>query len=167
MSYSKHLEKSSVINADSTRVFDFIDEHGKLSSHMNKSSWFMGGGKMATEVDKGKGQEIGSHIKMSGKVLGLNLFLDEVVAERLRPTRKVWMTVGNPNLLVIGNYQMGVELTTQANRTNLKLFIDYDLPNGVTKILGVMFGGMYAKWCVDQMLKSVVEHFNESKLMTT
>lgn len=38
-----------------------------------------GGGKMETWVDKGKGQKVGSHIKMSGKVFGINLFLDEVI----------------------------------------------------------------------------------------
>ena len=159
MCYSGHFEKSSVINADNTSVFDFIDDHGKFSSHMNKSSWMMGGGKMRTEVDEGKGQEVGSHIKMGGNVLGVNLFLDEVVTVRLRPTRKVWKTVENPNLLVISNYQMGVELVTEANKTNLKVFIDYDLPKGGSKILGFIFGGAYAKWCVDQMINGVVDHF--------
>lgn len=159
MSFSKHLEKSSVINADSTSIFDFIDDHIKFSSHMSKSSWMMGGGKMTTEVDEGKGQKVGSHIKMGGKVMGFNLFLDEVVTERSRPTRKVWETVGSPNLFIIGNYQMGVELTPENGKTKLKVFINYDLPNGGTKVLGVIFGGMYAKWCVDQMLNGVIDHF--------
>lgn len=159
MSFSKHLEKSSLVAKDITSVFDFIDDHIKFSSHMNKSSWMMGGAKMTTEVDKDKGQKIGSHIKMGGKIMGFNLFLDEVVTERSRPTRKVWKTVGNPNLLVIGNYQMGVELVPENNKTKLKVFIDYDLPDGASKVLGVMFGNMYAKWCVDQMLNGVVDHF--------
>lgn len=159
MPYSKHLEKTLVINADCVNVFDFIDDHIKFSSHMGKSSWMMGGGKMTTELDEGRGQIVGSHIKMGGKIMGFNLFLDEVVTERSRPTRKVWKTVGNPNLLIIGNYQMGVGLTQESNGTKLKVFIDYDLPSGGTKILGVMFGGMYASWCVDQMLNGVVDHF--------
>lgn len=159
MPFSKHLEKSFLINADIVNVFDFIDDHGKFSSHMNKSSWMMGGGKMTTEVDEGKGQKIGSHIKMGGKIMGFNLSLDEVVTERSRPTRKAWKTVDNPNLLVIGNYQMGVELAPESNKTRLKVFIDYDLPEGSTKILGIMFGGIYANWCVDQMLGGVIDHF--------
>lgn len=159
MSFSKHLEKSSLVAKDITSVFDFIDDHIKFSSHMNKSSWMMGGAKMTTEVDKDKGQKIGSHIKMGGKIMGFNLFLDEIVTERSRPTRKAWKTVGNPNLLVIGNYQMGVELVPENNKTKLKVFIDYDLPDGASKVLGVMFGNIYAKWCVDQMLNGVVDHF--------
>lgn len=126
---------------------------------MNKSSWMMGGGKMSTEVDEGKGQKVGSHIKMGGTILGMKMFLDEVVTERTPPTRKVWKTVGNPNLLVIGNYQMGVELDPDNNDTSLKVFIDYDLPSGISRLFGILFGKMYAKWCVDQMLNGVVDHF--------
>lgn len=94
------------------------------------------------------------------RVLGFHLFLDEVVTERSRPTRKVWETVGNPHLLVIGNYQMGIELTPQAHNTKLKVFVDYDLPSGGSKILGVICGSVYANWCVDQMLQGVVAHFS-------
>lgn len=159
MSFAKHLEKSTLVKADISSVFDLIDDHAKFSSHMNKSSWMMGGGKMTTKVDDGKGQKIGSHIKMKGSVMGFNLILDEVVVERSRPKRKVWQTVGNPSLIVIGNYQMGVELKSENNKTNLKMFIDYDLPSGITRILGLMFGGMYANWCVQQMLNSVSSNF--------
>jgi len=159
MQYSKHLEKTSSISADASTIFDFIDDHVKFSSHMNKSSWMMGGGRMMTEVDEYKGQKVGSHIKMSGKVMGVNLFLDEVVTEYSRPIRKVWKTVGNINLLVIGNYQMGVELTPENNNTNLKVFIDYDLPSGGSKVIGVIFGRMYANWCIDQMLNGVINQF--------
>jgi hypothetical protein len=159
MLFSKHLEKTAVINARSSSVFDFIDDHIKFSSHMNKSSWMMGGGKMTTEVDEGKGQKIGSHIKMEGTILGMKMFLDEVVTDRTPPTRKVWKTVDNPNLIVIGNYQMGVELDPDDSKTNLKVFIDYDLPTGGSKLLGILFGNMYARWCVDQMLNGVTDNF--------
>lgn len=159
MSFSKHLEKITEVNGSVPIVFDFIDDHIKFSSHMSKSSWMMGGGKMTTEVDEGKGQKIGSHIKMGGNVLGMKMFLDEVVTERTPPTRKIWKTVGNPNLVIIGNYQMGVELDPDGKKTKLKVFIDYDLPSGSSKLLGIIFGGMYARWCVDQMLNGVINNF--------
>ena len=42
----------------------------------------------------------------------------------------------------------------------MTVFIDYALPDGVvTYWLGRLFGGMYAKWCVNQMLDGVVTHF--------
>ena len=33
---------------------------------------------MATETDEGKGQRIGSHIRLSGKAFGIPIFLDEI-----------------------------------------------------------------------------------------
>ena len=114
---------------------------------------------METQVDEGKGQKVGSHIQMSGKVLGINLFLDEVVTEHIPPNRKVWQTIGAPNLIVIGNYQMGVELTSIKGKSKLKVFIDYDLPEGVSKIFGYLFGRMYAKWCVSQLTNGVIDNF--------
>lgn len=37
--------------------------------------------------------------------------------------------------------------------SRLRVFIDYELPNGwLTYWLGLLFGGLYAKWCVKQML---------------
>ncbi len=119
----------------------------------------MWGEKMETQVDEGKGQKVGSHIRMEGKVFGINLFLDEVVTEHTPPSRKVWKTVGNPKLLVIGNYQMEISLIPENGKTKLKVFIDYDSPKGGSRLLGYLFGGMYARWCVKQMLDSVVEHF--------
>ena len=117
---------------------------------------------METQVDEGNGQKVGSHIRMSGKVLGINLFLEEVVTEYNPPHRKAWETVGNVTLLVIGNYQMGVEIVPENEESKLKIFIDYDFPTGVSKLLGVLFGDMYAKWCVRQMLNGVVEHFKSA-----
>lgn len=44
----KHYEDSSTIKASPSALFAYIDNHKSLSSHMNKSSWMMGGGKMET-----------------------------------------------------------------------------------------------------------------------
>lgn len=111
-------------------------------------------------ADAGKGQNLGSHIQMKGSVLGVNLYLDEVITEYKPPYRKVWKTVGSPKLVVIGNYQLGFELTDMGNKSVFKVFIDYNLPSNGLKILGVIFGGIYAKWCVRQMIGSVAEQFN-------
>ncbi|MBI2599810.1 SRPBCC family protein [Candidatus Daviesbacteria bacterium] len=162
MTYSHHYQETALIQASATDTFNFIDDHNNFSSHMNRSSWMMGGGKMETHVDEGNGQRVGSHIRMSGKVLGINLFLEEVITEYNPPHRKAWETVGNLKLLVIGNYQMGVEIATERKKSKLKVFINYDSPTGVSKLLGVIFGDMYAKWCVHQMLNGVVEHFKST-----
>lgn len=120
----------------------------------------MGGGSMKTETDEGKGRKLNSHIKMSGKVFGINLFLDEVIVEHEPPRRKAWETIGKVNLLIIDQYKLGFEITPSDNASNLNVYIDYDLPkSGITRLLGYLLGGMYAKWCVNQMLNGVEAHF--------
>lgn len=115
---------------------------------------------MRTELDAGRGQRVGSHIRMSGRVLGLELSLDEVVVERVAPHRKVWETVGSPRLLVIGPYRMGFEVTGRGGKSDLRVFIDYALPSAwPQRWLGRAFGGYYARWCVRSIVSDAVHQF--------
>lgn len=113
---------------------------------------------METTIDEGGGKKVGSHIRLSGRAFGIRLSLDEVVT-RYEPFRfKTWETVGTPELVVIGHYRLGVEITPQDAGSTLRIFIDYNLPekNGW---LGRLFGRTYARWCVRQMLHGVRDHF--------
>ena len=113
---------------------------------------------MDTSVDDGHGKETGSHIRMNGNILGMNLSLDEVITHREPPRMKVWETVGSPKLLVIGHYRMNVKIEPQESESVLRVSIDYDLPT-TKRWLGRLFGGAYAKWCVQQMLDGARDHF--------
>lgn len=62
----------------------------------------MVGGKMQLILDDHQGRTIGSHIVMRGKVLGFDLFVDEIVTERVPPEKKTWETV-EERLVVIGS----------------------------------------------------------------
>lgn len=157
----RHYEESITISASPIAVFTYADDHKNFSSHMNKSSWMMGGGKMETHVDEGNGQKLSSHIKMHGKIFGVKLFLDEVITQYEPPNRKAWKTVGDINLLIIGYYTLGFTITTKEEKSLLNVYIDYDLPNSFFGyLLGLIFGELYAKWCVHQMITGVKEHFN-------
>ena len=87
-----HNKSNALISASPERVFALVDDHERLSAHMSQSSWRMGGGHMTTTFDEGHGQRVGSHVLISGHLLGLNLSLDEVVTQREPPARKVWET---------------------------------------------------------------------------
>ena len=154
----KHFEKTLLILSSPENVFSYADNHANFSAHMNQSSWMMGGGRMDTSTDEGHGQQIGSHIRMTGKVLGISVFLNEVVKDHKPPYLKTWETVGNIRLLVIGHYRMGFEITPQNEHSSLRVFIDYDLPTA-SAWLGRLFGEFYAKWCVNQMANGVRNHF--------
>ena len=156
----RHAESSALINASPQAAFAFIDDHARFSSHMNESSWMMGGGRMSVGLDAAKGQAVGSRISLSGRVFGVRLSVDEVVTRREPPINKVWETVDVPRLLVIGAYTMGVQITPVDGRSRMRVFIDYELPKGwATYWLGLLFSGFYARWCVDQMLKGAVKTF--------
>ena len=118
---------------------------------------------MKTILDEGRGQRVGSHIRVSGRVFGFELSLDEVVTERDPPTRKAWETVGSPRLLVIGPYRMHFEVTPRGDDSWLRVFIDYALPSTwPERWLGRVFGGYYAHWCTQSMVSDAVGHFATS-----
>ena len=153
-------ESSGCVPASMSQVFAHIDDPTRLASHMRKGSWRMAGGQMNTETDAGRGQTVGSRIRLSGRVVGVELSVEELVVERDPPRRKVWATTGTPKLLVIGHYRMGFELSPQANGSMLRVFIDYALPERApTRWLARLFSRYYARWCTRQMVDDAVEHF--------
>ena len=156
--FLKHYGENALIGSSPENVFAYLNDHTRLSSHMSRSSWMMGGGRMQTEVDEGRGQKIGSHIRLSGKAFGINISLDEVVTCYEPPRLKIWKTVGMPRLLVVGHYRMGIEITPRNGIADLRVFIDYDPPQ-TNKWLGYLFGKAYARWCIRQMLYGIRDHF--------
>lgn len=158
-----HSYRSEVLlDAGLDDVFAYVDDHAQFSGHMNRSSWMMAGGRMETSADEGQGRTVGSHIRMTGRVVGVKLELDEVITVRDPPSRKAWETVGEVRLLVIGHYQMSLELEPEATQTRLVVAIDYDLPTK-NAWLGRLFGKVYAMWCVRQMLQTTRAHFSRER----
>ena len=120
---------------------------------------------MAVEFDAARGQKPGSRIRMSGRVFGIELSLEEVVTEREPPHRKTWETEGVPRLLVIGRYRMGFELSPLGENSMLRVFVEYALPEGVPgRWLGRLVGRYYARWCAQRMVDDAVKHFASSKV---
>ena len=154
----RHEDAHTLVEAAAPAVFAFVDDHEQFSAHMSQSSWMLGGGRMVTVVDDGRGQRVGSHIRMSGTVWGITLTLDEIVTEHVPPHRKAWETVGDVRLVVVGPYRMQIDVTPHEGRSQLRVGIDYDLPRRHAW-LGRLFGRLYAKWCVRQMATGVKHHF--------
>lgn len=152
MTYARHDEVSVEVNAAPPEVFDHLDDQERLAAHMNKPSVMMMGGRMFYEFDAGRGRSVGSSIRMGGKFLWLNLFVEETVTEHERPRRKSWETRGVPSLIILGGYRMGFEIEEAGAVSRLRVFLDYDHPNNlVGRVLGTLFAPMYARWCVQRM----------------
>jgi len=159
----RHYENTALIPASAQEVFAYIDDHTRFSSHMSKSSWMMGGGRMDVSVDEGRGQRVGSHIRLSGTAFGIQLYLDEVVTRHEPPRLKEWETVGDLKLVVVGHYRMGIEIEPRGPGSLMRVYIDYGLP-AKNAWPGRLFGGMYAKWCVGQMIKGAEGQFKEKSV---
>jgi hypothetical protein len=158
--YPFRYQSTALVSAPAAAVFSYMDDPQRLAAHMSESSWRMGGGSMQMHVDHLRGQAIGSHIRVAGKLFGIALELDEVVTERNRPHRKVWETTGEPTLLVIGAYRMGFELSPRGRDTRVRVFIEYALPRpSFSRVLTRLLGRYYAAWCTQRMANDTQAHF--------
>lgn len=155
--YGYHRETEVTVAAPVEVVFALLDDPVRLGAHMGRRSVMMAGATMQTETDALGGHAVGSVIRMSGRALGFRLSLQESVVEWVPPQRKVWETLGEPRLLVIGRYRMGFELAPVMNSTGLRIWIDYELPKkGWSHWLGLFFGQAYADWCLQKMAKEAM-----------
>jgi hypothetical protein len=157
--YRHRITEAVQVDAAPSALFDHLDDHESLASHMMQSSSMMAGGAMSFTFDEGRGRTLGSRIGMTGKFLGIALEVSEVVTERAPPYRKAWETTGRPRLLVIGAYRMGFEIEAAGTGSRLTVFIDYDLPPWPSRMLGLIAGRFYARWCVESMANDAVRDF--------
>ncbi len=157
----QHYQETVSITATPEKVFAYINDHARFSSHMSKSSWMMGGGHMDVSIDSGQGRQVGSHIKLQGTAFGMQLYVDEVITAYEPPYLKSWETVGIPKLLIIGNYHMEIVIEAQNSKISLQVAIDY-APSKQHPWLSALFSKSYAKWCVRQMIVGVQKHFANS-----
>lgn len=130
---------------------------------MGKSLMMMLGTSMAVDVDAGGGQILDSKISMHGRMLGIPLSIEEVITERQEPYKKLWETIGTPQLLVIEHYRMGFEFTPKDDASLVRVFIDYSLPpTAPDSWLGRLLGGFYARWCTKKMASDAAKHFDST-----
>jgi hypothetical protein len=158
----RHCEAVAVVFAPPAALFAHLDDPTRLGGHMEKSSMMMGGGRMTYEFDEGRGQVVGSHIRMGGSAFGLKLFVDEVVTEREPPRCKVWRTAGRQRLIAMEGYEMGFDIEPKDGGSRLKVWIDYDLGRGLGRWLPAL-AGIYARWCVDRMVEDAVAIFGTAR----
>ena len=164
-SFPFHDESTALVKAPVDRVFAHLDDPKALAAHMGKSSMMMMGSRMYIDVDADGGRVVGSKIRMQGRMMGIPLSLEEVITERQVPSRKVWETIGTPNLLVVAHYRMGFELTPRGDSSMVRVFIDYSLPTTAPgSWLGRLLGGVYARWCTKQIAEDAARQFDSTRL---
>lgn len=160
-----HAECSGAVAVDAQALFDYLDDPTRLSAHMGRRSWRMGGGRMDLALDAARGRDVGARIRLAGRAFGMALALDEVVVERQPAATKAWETIGEPHLRVIGAYRMGFAIRPTPTGANLRVFLDYALPSRwPDRWLGRLLAPAYARWCVRTMVADAVAHFERPHL---
>lgn len=158
--YAYSTDAVAEVDAPAPSVFEFLDDQANLSAHMSERSWMMMGSTMEIYMDEQKTKAIGSRFGFTGRILGVPLRVDEVVTGREPPTRKTWETAVEPTLWVIGRYEMGLELSPSGAGSRLRVYIRYDLPVAwFPRLLGMVFGRAYARWCTSKMVNDARSHF--------
>jgi len=96
---------------------------------------------------------VGATYRYSGRMMGLTLDFSETVTRYTPGREKVWHTIGEPKLLIIASYEMGVVVDPLTEtETALTIVIRYDLPrSGPWRLIGRMLAPVYARWCLDNM----------------
>ena len=118
---------------------------------------------MAISVDAGRFRSVGSRLRLSGRVFGIMLNVEEVIVDHQPPYRKSWETIGEPRLLVIGGYRMTFELASRGTNTAIRVSIEYGRPaRGFPHVLGALFAVYYARWCTRCMVVDAIQHFASS-----
>lgn len=163
-SYSRHAESSGVVPASPERVFAYIDDPTRVLAHVTQSSWRLAGSQLEEEIDLGRGQIVGSHVRLSGHIAGQDLSVETQVVEREVPSRKAWETLGEPHLLLIANYRVTVEIASAGSDSRLRVAMDYDLPeSSPVRALARMLGDSYARWHTRMVLENVQRHFEQER----
>lgn len=80
MSYTHTGEETATVSASADVLFDYLDDRARLGTYMEKPSMTMMGGRMIYQFDETKGRAVGSVITMHGSLLGIGLFVEEVVS---------------------------------------------------------------------------------------
>jgi len=156
----RHAETACDVCAKPSTVFEYIDSPERLSAHMARRSWQLAGASMTIETDANRGRAVGSHIRLAGRMLGISLDVEGIVVRRDPPKFKAWETVAEPHLLVIGGYKMSVSVEPRGADSHVTIAIDYTLPaHALARWLGLLFGPLYARWCVGQMARDLVNQF--------
>jgi len=166
--FPRYADATTTISTPALRLFGFLDDHNNLSSHMREPSLMMLGSRMDAYLDRARTRAVGSRFGFKGAILGIPLWVDEIVTERELPRRKAWETTGEPGLWVIGRYRMGFEITPVSSGARLRVYIEYALPErGLPRLLGTLFGGMYAHWCTRRMVDDAKHHFAELRAIAS
>jgi hypothetical protein len=158
------LEQTVVVPAPPARVFAWLDDPRNTGWHMSRPSFAMLGGALRVERLSTTDTGVGATYRSWGRVLGLRIDFTTTVVRWVADQEKVWRTIGDPRLIVLGHFEMrfGVEPVNEGTR--LTMALEYELPpKSVGRLLGWALAAPYAKWCLRRMCRDAKVAFGTDR----
>ena len=149
----KSLKKEMIIHSPPQKVFAFMDDLSKTGMHMTENSMMMMGSKLMLEQLPGPCRGVGATFHWHGKVMGMPVDITETVTKWIEGQEKVWETIGQPKIIILGWYRMILKTKPSKEGTLASLQIDYTQPDGwFYKLLYFLLSRWYCNWCLNNML---------------
>ena len=148
----RRLEKTIRIAAVPAAVFAWLDDPRNSGWHMSRPSLAMLGGALQVERLSAAPTGVGATYRSWGRVLGYRIDFTTTVVQWVPDREKIWRTIGDPRLVVLGNFEMRFGVEPVEGGTRLTMALDYELPShGFGRLLGRALATPYARWCLRRM----------------
>lgn len=149
-----YLEETMWIGAQPVGVFTWIDDPRNTGWHMSRPSMAMLGSVLRTEQISPSATGVGATYRSHGHVMGLPLDFTARVTRWVPDKEKVWCTIGEPRLVVLGGFEMRLTITPESGGTRLVAGIDYTLPKSwAGRLLGRLLARPYSRWCLRRICR--------------
>ena len=150
----KTLSKSIIIHAIPEKVFTYMDNIANTGMHMTKSSKPMMGSKLDLKQLSENATGLNAKFRWFGKMMGFTMDFTVVVTKWIKDKEKVWETIGEAKMIIMGWYQMRLVISPEGANTKAELSIAYTKPKNIfLKFIASFLTPLYANWCLNNMLK--------------
>jgi Polyketide cyclase / dehydrase and lipid transport len=150
----RRLEETTTVAVPPARVFAWLDDPRNTGWHMSRPSLAMLGGALQVERLSAMATGEGATYRSWARVLGLRIDFTTIVVRWVADREKVWRTIGDPRLIVIGHFEMRFGVDPIDGGARLTMALDYELPSrGFGRLLGRALAAPYAKWCLRRMCR--------------
>ena len=150
----KTFKKNILIHSSPENVFTYMDNIGNMGMHMTKSSMPMMGSKLVLKQLSKNATGLNSKFRWTGKMMGITMDFTVVVSKWIKDKEKVWETIGEAKMIILGWYQMRLVILPERENTKAELSIAYTNPKNIFfKIIAFFLAPFYANWCLNNMLQ--------------
>ena len=123
----KTLSKSIIIYSKPEKVFAYMDNIG-TGMHITKNSMPMMGSKLELQQLSENETGMNSTFRWTGKMMSFTMDFTVAVTKWIKDKEKIWETIGEAKMIILGWYQMHLVLSPESQNTKAELSFTYKDP---------------------------------------